>query len=1109
MRNFPIAISYARTAAGKIAHPAANPLKITLSMAAGETLAAPCVLKAELHTSRFVGANTTPLAVVSVAAAPIQTEWVLEFSSAQMNQPTPPEGVRKLWLVVYAAEGSTVLYTFGGYDVDLGWHAISQITPPPPAVPLLAEKGGVAWMTGTEYAAGTMVSVGTVAYVASSAHTSAAATEPGVGANWETVWVVLSGGNTFTDLEVTGTLTAPHIHGNLAGAVYSHVRNESGGPLTKGTPVYVSGFSVGQSRPLVAAANASNAATMPAIGILDEDLANNASGHAVISGTIENLDTSAYSVNTELFVANGGGLTSTAPTPRAQPIAIVERSNANTGAIIVTPAAAIASTSGLSSGWPDVFFRGITPTSGNNFLGRNRWYVGSGVSLFQGWSLVPSALFTGRALKRDATATTGINGPAIWYDDLGLSVGDQVTVCALVTGNGATTRIFARTFSGLTVPGQTFVSSQLNVSTLSNNDSFVASATPTLVRLTLTVAATETGLVIYSTHSNSGFSYQIEALWVYKGSFENGPQWPNIEDGSRLAANHAIRSVDYATGGTNYTLFGLTVASGTSQSTTLDGTSFSSVARDLPFTGWGDRYTPAGISFNAVQIASLTRTTALESSRWRTIGVVVRTSNGNSALTGATVVAVGSALVDPQQSTITNLTILLKDPITGLPKTITNADLLSEYFIGVYARNISGGSASCGEPLGTMPNPIGTPQSYYLTTSDPLSVSWSSYSANLRMGFRHLLLVNPAESFSYTPTPTFAAALAPLLDPALVPEFVTPPTFYGVQGREANLYFDNLINCDWRDYSWDVASASSVGSQQNERWTWTPAGAVTSGNLTVSLISKTTGTVLATRTAAQRAAASSAGSGLTKKCLFLGDSLTAAGTMTQTILDIAGPDVMDIELYGTQGTAPNKHEGRGGWSCTSFTSATHVGTANPLWDGSAVNFGWYLSQNSIPALDWVFIQLGTNDVFSSTSDAAALTTTNDQQTKLDIIINSIKASNASTKVGLLISPPPSFDQDSFGDDYGVGQTRLRFKRNILIWAKQMVSKYSGQEAARVYLLSTNTALDTINNMERAASAPVNSRSSVNVQRQSNGVHPATSGYQQLGDAVWAFLKYNA
>lgn len=189
-----IAISYARTDAGKIAHPAANPLRITLSMAAGETLAAPCVLKAELHTSRFVGANTTPLAVVSAAAAPIQTEWVLEFSSAQMNQPTPPEGVRKLWLVVYAAEGSTVLYTFGGYDVDLGWHAISQTTAPPPSVPLLADVGGSPWATAVAYKTNHIVGSGGAIYLAVSDHTSSAATQPGTGTDWQTVWALFQGG---------------------------------------------------------------------------------------------------------------------------------------------------------------------------------------------------------------------------------------------------------------------------------------------------------------------------------------------------------------------------------------------------------------------------------------------------------------------------------------------------------------------------------------------------------------------------------------------------------------------------------------------------------------------------------------------------------------------------------------------------------------------------------------------------------------------------------------------------------------------------------------------------------------------------------------------------
>ena len=160
-------------------------------------------------------------------------------------------------------------------------------------------------------------------------------------------------------------------------------------------------------------------------------------------------------------------------------------------------------------------------------------------------------------------------------------------------------------------------------------------------------------------------------------------------------------------------------------------------------------------------------------------------------------------------------------------------------------------------------------------------------------------------------------------------------------------------------------------------------------------------------------------------------------------------------------------------------------------------------------MDWVLIQLGTNDVFFETSDGAAVSATQASLTRLDTLINSIKASDANTKVGLVIAPPPSFDQDSFGANYGTGQTRWRFKRNILIWARDIIAKYQGQEASRVFLVPSNTALDTLNNMSRASSAAVNSRSAVTSTRQNNGVHPVTSGYQQIGDALWAFLKYQA
>lgn len=132
---------------------------------------------------------------------------------------------------------------------------------------------------------------------------------------------------------VQGTLTANHIHGNLAGALYAHIR--AGENLAKGDPVYVSGFHAGSGYAIVSKADASNAAKMPAVGVMDAAVSNNANGHMVITGTISDINTNAYAVNSVLYVASGGGWTSTPPASNSQPVAIVERSNTNNGAVIV------------------------------------------------------------------------------------------------------------------------------------------------------------------------------------------------------------------------------------------------------------------------------------------------------------------------------------------------------------------------------------------------------------------------------------------------------------------------------------------------------------------------------------------------------------------------------------------------------------------------------------------------------------------------------------------------------------------------------------------------------------------------------------------------------
>jgi hypothetical protein len=88
---------------------------------------------------------------------------------------------------------------------------------------------------------------------------------------------------TFTDLA--------DLHVGGAEVVEVPVKNVQGSALVKGDPVYISG-SVGASGRLeVQLADASNTLKMPAVGLLKQDLADQAEGFAVVTGKLRNLIT--------------------------------------------------------------------------------------------------------------------------------------------------------------------------------------------------------------------------------------------------------------------------------------------------------------------------------------------------------------------------------------------------------------------------------------------------------------------------------------------------------------------------------------------------------------------------------------------------------------------------------------------------------------------------------------------------------------------------------------------------------------------------------------------------------------------------------------------------
>ncbi len=122
-----------------------------------------------------------------------------------------------------------------------------------------------------------------------------------------------------------------------ADEIHIRIRNESGSTMTRGQLVYISGYNSGLDRPLVTLADASSASTMPMLAMInDADIANNADGHATVSGRVFNIDTSAFSIGDSVYVSTTPGALSTRPsgtTDQVQRIGIILRSHASNGVI--------------------------------------------------------------------------------------------------------------------------------------------------------------------------------------------------------------------------------------------------------------------------------------------------------------------------------------------------------------------------------------------------------------------------------------------------------------------------------------------------------------------------------------------------------------------------------------------------------------------------------------------------------------------------------------------------------------------------------------------------------------------------------------------------------
>ena len=153
------------------------------------------------------------------------------------------------------------------------------------------------------------------------------------------------------DLPITGgsagmqyTLNEAETSMELAlASKYINARNTSGSTISKGAPVYISGWNAGQLAIEIDLADADNASAMPAVGLAYEDIPNNSNGRVIMLGnTVGIVDTSSFSVGDQIYVSTTPGtLTNTKPTgatEQIQKIGTVGRSHASAGQLTIVGA---------------------------------------------------------------------------------------------------------------------------------------------------------------------------------------------------------------------------------------------------------------------------------------------------------------------------------------------------------------------------------------------------------------------------------------------------------------------------------------------------------------------------------------------------------------------------------------------------------------------------------------------------------------------------------------------------------------------------------------------------------------------------------------------------
>ena len=319
---------------------------------------------------------------------------------------------------------------------------------------------------------------------------------------------------------------------------------------------------------------------------------------------------------------------------------------------------------------------------------------------------------------------------------------------------------------------------------------------------------------------------------------------------------------------------------------------------------------------------------------------------------------------------------------------------------------------------------------------------------------------------------------------------VIPNKIYGMQGKEYDIFFKNIIAGNINRF---VVGVSGTGTWFSRRIRYNES---TSGNKSTTIrLYDEDYNLLQSKTITYVSTSADAHSGETLKVLTIGDSFINSGYVTSGLINDFADDVANLQLLGTLGTAPNLHEGRAGWSSYEYTHEASVGSvSNPFLNNGVFDFSNYMSVSEIDVPDYVIINLGINDGWKPMHG----TTTSEN---VQAMIDSIHSYNSDIKV-IIGTTPSTYLGDDGENGYLMHLMDLNKRQGL---TKNVMDNII--ESSTVIICPTHVNFDTDYNFNTSTTTK-NGQNNGTVPYCTDETHPAASGFYQIADSYYACIKAN-